>query len=400
MSVLYGHAPSSALYRRFVIGIIAAGTATFAQLYSPQGILPLIAIDLRISASQSSFAVGAATLGVAVGVIPWSRISDRFGRLWVMRVSLISALAIGFLVPIASDFPSIIALRALEGFFLAGLPAVALTAINEELSSKVVGLAAGSFIAGNTFGGLLGRLVAAPAAEIGGWQLGMLSVSSLALVSTVIFLIVMPKPRGFTNIPRSEAPSLVAQLRSNLNTPGVLILLLQAFMLMGGFVAMYNYLAFRLESAPFNLSPTLISFLFFAYLAGTLSAPLVWKFIPKFSATVVLVVSIVVTILGVFITLSDQLLIVLTGLTIMTAGFFAAHSIASGLLVRRAHIGRSQAAALYNVFYYGGSTIIGWLGGVAFIAWGWTGTVLLVAALALTSLIITLIFSYPKVRNR
>jgi hypothetical protein len=42
---------------------------------------------------------------------------------------------------------------------------------------------------------------------------------------------------------------------------------------------------------------------------------------------------------------------------------------------------RSQAAAVYNLAYYAGSSVFGWLGGVGFALAGWPGTVGMVLAL-------------------
>ena len=44
-----GHASGSTAYRRLLAALVCAGVATFAQLYSPQGVLPQIADDLGIS---------------------------------------------------------------------------------------------------------------------------------------------------------------------------------------------------------------------------------------------------------------------------------------------------------------------------------------------------------------
>lgn len=388
--------PKSKSYRRFIIAFVAAGTATFAQMYSPQGILPLIARDMNISASESSLAVGAATLGVALGVIPWARISDRIGRVRVMQISIIAAVVIGFVVPVIPEYTGVLALRLLEGFALAGLPAVALTTINEEISGRAVGVAAGAYIAGNTFGGLLGRLVAAPAAEVGGWRFGMTAVSMLALVAAVVFLVTMPKARGFVKVTSDARTSVSAEIWSNLKTPGVLVLLAQAFLLMGGFVAIYNYLAFRLEHEPYNFSSTMVSYLFLAYFAGTYSSQAIWRFTKRRTTTSVMLGAILLTILGTLITLSGNVVMIIFGLVLMTAAFFASHSIASGSLVGRATIGRSQAASMYNLFYYAGSTVIGWLGGLAYVWLGWAGTVFTVATLALVSVVLTLLYARSR----
>jgi predicted MFS family arabinose efflux permease len=76
---------------------------------------------------------------------------------------------------------------------------------------------------------------------------------------------------------------------------------------------------------------------------------------------------------------------VLAGLVVATAGFFGAHSTAAGWTGQAAPVGKAQASSLYNLFYYGGSSAIGWLGGVAFDAHGWTAvaaTILACTALA------------------
>ena len=67
-------------YRRLLVALFFIGVATFAQLYSPQGLLPLISQDLEVSADQAALMISAATLGLALGVIPWSYIGDAMGR--------------------------------------------------------------------------------------------------------------------------------------------------------------------------------------------------------------------------------------------------------------------------------------------------------------------------------
>ena len=61
---------------------------------------------------------------------------------------------------------------------------------------------------------------------------------------------------------------------------------------------------------------------------------------------------------GVAITLSDNIIAVLIGLVVATVGFFGAHSIASGWTGQSAPAGRAQASSLYNLYYYGGSSVI------------------------------------------
>src|SRR5215469_8569438 len=93
-----GHPRESRDYRRILAALACAGVATFAQLYSPQGILPLVAASLRVSADSSALLISAATLGLAAGLLPWSRLADRIGRLPAMRLSLAAATVLGLAV--------------------------------------------------------------------------------------------------------------------------------------------------------------------------------------------------------------------------------------------------------------------------------------------------------------
>lgn len=369
-------------YRRVLLALFGAGVATFAQMYAPQGLLPMLSADFGVSISDSSWAVGAATIGVAVGVLPWARLADRIGRVSAMRLSVFAALVIGVAVPLWPDFGGIVALRFLEGVALAGLPAIAVTYINEEIAPRAAGLAAGTFIAGNTLGGLAGRLLATPIGDALGWRFGLAAVTALSALAVVVFLVAVPPPARFVRQDPATRPSLAGAVLANLRDPGLRVLFAQAFLLMGGFVAVYNYLSFRLEAAPYWLTPTSVSFLFLAYLAGAASSRAVWRFVAGRTLTGVLLAAIGVMLVGLGLTLLEPIALILLGLVIFTVGFFAAHSIASGMIGPRAGRGNSQAAALYNLCYYAGSGVLGWVGGQAFSAWGWPGVVGMVAVLA------------------
>ena len=59
---------------------------------------------------------------------------------------------------------------------------------------------------------------------------------------------------------------------------------------------------------------------------------------------------------GLLLSLSDSLALVLLGLVLITAGFFAGHAVASSSVSRTAKKGRAQASALYQSAYYLGSS--------------------------------------------
>jgi YNFM family putative membrane transporter len=92
--------------------------------------------------------------------------------------------------------------------------------------------------------------------------------------------------------------------------------------------------------------------------------------------------------LGVLITLPETLPLVVFGLAVMTAGFFAAHGVASGWVPTRAHAGgvaAGQAASLYLFAYYLGSSVFGSVTGRAWTVGAWPAVVVLASALLLVS---------------
>ncbi len=368
--------------RRLLVALFGAGTAAFAQLYAPQSVLPDAARELATSASATALLVSAATLGLAVGVLPWAWVADRIGRVRAMTIAMLGATVVGLAVPFAPSFGLLIAGRAVEGLLVAGVPAVAMAYLTEMLPASVVPRAAGTYVAGTSMGGLLGRLVAGGVAELFGWRAGVGAVALACLIAAGVFVWLAPRDRG----PRASAAGLpvsggrAGRLRALLS-PRLLVLDAQGLLLMGGFVAVYNYLGFRLADEPFGLSPGVVSLVFLAYLAGTWSSARTGRLVVRHGRRRVLIVSTGVMAVGVVATLSGWLPLVLAGLVVLTAGFFGAHAVASGWTPVAAPQARTQSAAVYNLAYYAGSSVFGWLGGVWFALAGWPGTVGMVLAL-------------------
>ncbi|MCU1574025.1 MAG: transporter [Micrococcaceae bacterium] len=385
-----GHRKGSAGYRRILLALLLAGIATFAQLYSVQGILPLLARDLRITAAEAGLTISAATIGLALAVLPWSFVADRYGRVRTMGAAIVAATVLGLAAPLAPTFPTLLILRVAEGIALAGVPASAIAYLNEEISRLSAAVAAGAYVAGTTLGGLLGRLLAGPLADLAGWRVAAMSVSAVAAVAAAGFLLLAPPTRGFRPVRAGNFPLLLARLLPQLRDRRLLGLYAQAFLLMGSFVSAYNYLGFRLEAPPYLLPATAVALIFLAYLAGTVSS----RSAAGLSATLgrrrVLLGSILLMLAGLAATLAPALPVILAGLTVFTAGFFGAHSIASGWTGSLAVSGRAQAASLYNLSYYAGSSILGWAAGLVFQQAAWAGLVLALAVVCLVSAVLAM----------
>ncbi len=371
--------------RRVNFALFLAGMATFTLLYETQALLPLISRSYGAGPAAASLTVSVATGALALAVIPVSSLSEVAGRRTVMTVSVLAAAVLGLLAPLSPAFWVLLACRALQGAALAGVPAVAMAYLAEEVDRSSLGQAMGLYIAGNAIGGLTGRIGASVLADAGGWRVALAGIGIFSLACALIFRLVLPPSAHFRPAP-VRAAALAHSLRGHVTDGGLVRLYLIAFALMGAFVTVYNYLTYRLEAAPFHLSQAVIGSIFFAYLAGTASSAVAGRVADRAGRHHVAWTAVIVAIAGLAMTLSASLAVIIGGLVLLTIGFFAAHSVASGWVSRRARIAPAQASALYLFAYYLGSSICGSAGGLAYSHGAWPATAAFAGALLLIAL--------------
>ncbi|MFD4582587.1 MFS transporter [Streptomyces sp. NPDC058434] len=386
-------APGVPGYRRMSFALFTAGVATFALLYSTQALLPAVSDDFGVTASAASWTVSAATGALALCVLPLSALSERFGRVRLMTVSLVVATVVGLLVPFAPGPEWLVALRAVQGAALAGIPASAMAYLAEEVRPKALVAAIGLFVAGNSIGGMSGRIVTGWVAQLWGWRAALAAVGLMAVVCTVAFRLLLPRARHFT--PGSLNPSALARtVRGHLADPLLMRLYGIGALFMTVFGAVYTVIGYRLVDAPFSLPQGVVGSVFLVYLVGTVSSAAAGRLVGRLGRRGALYLAVGTTTAGLLLSLADSLAAVLAGLVLITAGFFAGHAVASSSVSRTATTGRAQASALYQSAYYLGSSAGGTLGALAFHSGGWAGTVLLGLLAVLGVVSITLYGSY------
>ncbi|GAB3647480.1 MFS transporter [Corynebacterium nasicanis] len=371
-------------YRRAVIAMLAAGLATFNALYATQALLPTLVDSLDISPTAAALTVSAATGMLALCIVPMSILSERFGRGRLLVISALSATALGLLLPLAPDAATLILLRALQGVAIAGVPAVAMTWLSEEVDPAHLGRAMGVYIAGTTVGGLTGRLIPAGLLEIVDWRVALLASSSVALLMAILMTVLLPPQRRFTP-KRIGVRSEFRAMLGHLSNPRLLGLFIIAFAGMGVFVSLYNFFGFRMIDH-FGLSPALVGVVFLMYLSGTWSSARAGALTEKYGRGRVLVAGAGLMFLGLLATMSGWLPGALLGLFLFTASFFAMHSTASSWIGLAATSHRAEASSMYLFSYYAGSSLVGAVTGAAFALASWSWFILLLAAILLVVL--------------
>lgn len=383
------HERSSPGFRRIVIALFAAGLATFTVLYCVQALLPALATDFHIGPTETSLVVSVSTAALAIGVIPLTALSEALGRTPVMTVALFTAAALGLLAAFSPNFTILLVIRGVQGLALAGLQAVAMSYLAEELHRGSLGFGMGLYIAGNGIGGMIGRLLAGLIDDVADWRWALGVIGAVALICAVIFRLAILPSRHFDPKPLQFRPLAAAVLHSFTDF-GLLRLFVAGFLLMGCFVTVYNYLGFRLLGPGFGLPEVVVGLIFVVYLAGCFASAFAGRLVDRFGRPKLLWVMAVITIAGLALMVPNNLTLVIAGLVVTTAGFFAAHSVASGWVGARSARLRVQGSAVYLFCYYLGSSIGGSVGGLAFTGNGWNGLTVYTGAFLLAVIAIAL----------
>ncbi|MBP0599029.1 MFS transporter [Herbaspirillum sp. LeCh32-8] len=356
----------SAAYRRITLALFCSGFATFSLLYCVQPLLPEFAREFNVGAAGASLALSLSTALLALSIALAGIVSERYGRKELMFASMAVAACCNLLAAVAPSWHMILAARALEGFALGGVPAVAMAYLSEEIDHSGLGFSMGLYVSGNAFGGMMGRVAMSMLAESFGWRSAMLAIGALDLALAVAFVLLLPASRNFVRNGVLKMRDHLALWRGHFAHGRLPLVFGIGALAMGIFATSYNYAGFRLMGAPFSLSATATGLIFSAYIFGIVSSSWAGALADRFGRAPLVAAGIGISCLGLLLTCSSVLGLVIAGIVCLTIGFFTTHSAASSWVGRMAVTGKGHAASLYLLAYYLGGSILGSVGG-----WFW-----------------------------
>ncbi|PLR22806.1 MFS transporter [Caulobacter zeae] len=352
--------------RRMSVALFLGGFSTFSLLYCVQPLLPTFARTFGLSPAQSAMALSLSTATLAIAILMAGGAAQRLNLKTLMFSSMVLAAGCNLAAALAPTWPLLLVARAAEGLLLGGVPAVAMTYLAEETEASELAAAMGLYVAGTAFGGMAGRVGMGLLLATFDWRMAMAAIGAIDLVAALAFFALLPRPRHV----RAPAPERLSDRLRTWNEawrrPGLLALFGLGFCLTGVFVALFNYVEFRLEGAPYHLSQTQVGLIFLVYAFGVWSSSTAGRLAERYGRRRLLLVGLAVILAGIALTLPTSLASIIAGIAMVTTGFFIAHAVASGWIGRLAGPAKSQSAALYLLFYYAGSSLAGAVGG-----WFW-----------------------------
>lgn len=377
-------------YKLALVMMFFGSLAAFGAEYCLQPVIPILAADFDLSPTTASLSMSFGTIGMAVSMLLIASISKYLERKKVMVLALgISALII-LAMSFTEQFTLILLLRFVQGILLAGFPSLAVAYINEEFNPKIIGAAIGVYVAATPLGGLVGRILISTLTDFASWRIGLMIAGVLYLISAVMMWIFLP-PSLNKKIEHGRIHIAWREFFDLLKNRKIMMIYGIAFCAMGCFVCTYNFISYVLMNEPYNLSQTVIGFIFVLYLVGSVSSAIMGTLSDHYGHGIIIIISMIIQFAGIIITGFSPLIVKILGLAVFTYGFFGVHSNACAWAPQSCKNDKAQVSALYMLFYYAGASALGTVGGVFLTDYGWLGIVVFESIILIVGFVISVV---------
>jgi len=342
--------------RRGVLALCIGSCVVFANLYSAQPLLPLFADTMALSELQAAWALTISTLMLSLSFLVYGPLSDTLGRKPIMVATLCGMSVVTLAIAYAESFSQLLWLRGLQGFLLGGLPAIAVAYMGEEFRAKGLATTIGLYISANSLGGISGRILSGIVAQYWDWPMVFLTLFVINIGVSFYFIIALPPSVHFQAHPLKPA-SLLHSLWIHLCNRRLLLAYIIGGLHFMIFLNQFSFIVFVLADAPYNLPSSLLGLLFVTYLSGSISSAIAGRVAGLLSQVGCIVTGSLLMIAGTLLTLTPNVVTIIGGLSIMSFGFFLAHSSLTAWVNQHAVQAKASASSLYLVFYYMGASI-------------------------------------------
>lgn len=374
--------------------VALCGVCAFLELYCTQPMLPMLARLFHASKTGVGMTVSAATLGVALSAPIFGALTERLPRKRVIVSSLLGISLPTLLAATSTSLAQLIFWRFLQGISIPGVIAVLVTYIGEEWPPEKVALIMSFYVSGTALGGFIGRVSAGMLADRFNWRVSFVVLGTLALAGAGAVAAWLPHGRRRATPPSraDRLPAFPYQMQELFRSRRLVATFAVGFNVLFSLVGVFTWITFHLSAAPFNLSTTALSSLFFVYLIGLVVTPAAGYLITRVGLRAGIGGAIGCSIAGVLLTLAPSLPVVILGLTMLSSGVFVAQTASQSYLRVAAPAGaRVTAAGLYLTCYYLGGTAAGVLPGAFWALGKWPACVAFIVVMQIVALTMALV---------
>ena len=378
------------------IAVATAGFFAFLNLYSPQALLPALAREFGVGAAEISSIMTASALAIALTAPFTGAAADVLGRKRIITAAMLAVVVPMAGAAFASDVPSLIVWRFLQGLLLPPIFAVTVAYIGDEWPRAEIPAAAGIYVTGSSLGGFCGRFIPGVLGDLVGWRGAFLALAALTLAGAILIMRLLPREKSFVRSPGIAASA--RQMLRHLKTPQLVATYAIGFGILFNFIALFTYVSFHLAAPPFNFSSAMLGTVFVTYLAGAAISPMAGRLLVRLGRLSFMLAATAVWAGGCLLTLVPSISVIVAGLVLCAACGMLCQTVATSHVTTIAREGRSSAVGLYVTSFYAGGSVGALLPGLAWNGGGWPACVAMaVAMLAIMALIAAL--AYTRARD-
>ena len=372
------------LVLKLTIGLI--GMFAFLQVYSIQAILPVLMADFSATEVQAGMVVGATILAIAIMSPFLGMLSDAVGRKSFVVGALLFLTLPTALIAQSTTIEWIGLWRFIQGLSVPGITVVIIAYIGEEFEGSSVTELMSFYVSGSVLGGFMGRFLLGHLHEFFGWRQAYYVLAILTLISALWVAKTLPSSKHFAANPNFR--SAIQTLGSHLVNRYVVTACLLGACVLFSLVGCFTFINLYLADTPYNLGTGALANIFAVYLIGVIITPLSTILLRRFGSARTIIVAVIISMLGVLLTLATPLWLIVIGLGVMSSGVFVTQSATISYIAVNVKQGRSLASGLYYLFYYAGGTVGAWLCSLAYVYGQWQFTVWLLLFVQVLALLI------------
>jgi predicted MFS family arabinose efflux permease len=352
----------------------SAVSATAANLYYNQPILPKIGAELGLTSEQLGAVPAAGQIGYAVALLFLSPLGDTLPRRRLIAILSVMLVLSSFVAFTASSLVALVV-----ACFAIGLSAnitqqlipFAASLSTPETKGKVIG----TLMTGLTVGILLSRTLSGFIGEQFGWRAVFMMSASIAMVFGVLLYAFLP-----TNTPTTKIPylKLVASMATLIKQHATLrTSALTGALWFASFNALWATLALHVSESPFNYNAQQAGMFGVIALAGVIGAKVSGSLVSKFGSRNMISMALVIITAGFVISglFADTLAGLIVGIILIDLGVFSAQVSNQVRVFSIDPQAQSRINGIYMLGYYLGGAFGSFLGIQAFERADWMGVV-------------------------
>ncbi|MBF0276543.1 MAG: MFS transporter [SAR324 cluster bacterium] len=369
------------------LAIALTAALAAGNLYLPQPLLPLLALELGVTQSRAALLMTVTMLPLGILPLGYGLLLESVKIQKVLRWATLGLALSNGLGFFADSFLILIWIRFFQGFMIPALFTSSMTLIAKTSPDSKIQRSLSIYIICTVVGGASGRMFSGLVATHFSWNYSFLLFSMLALLCFLMQSRLKTEIRLELATPKREI--LFTVLKQKYNQKLYLIIFCTFFV----FSSLLNFLPFRLSELDPTISEFQIALIYSGYFIGIFSAFYSRNVIKLLSNEInVILICIAVFALVLLLFNFDRIWIIFAAMYLLCAVQFLINSVISGGLNRIAEEYQGVVNGLYITFYYLGGMAGSYLPGLVYQYQSWKGFILFQAAVLSVGFAIALLY--------